>query len=225
MVMDPQLRVGVVAHDPLRLLGLQTILEESAGLLSRAVRLEDALVPEDVAAEGEVPETLAAVLLDSVSVPDLLEVLAQFQRERPAAKVVVVGEELDPRYIEAVIAAGAKGYLSASANETEIRAALEAVLGGSVWAPRRVLAKLIGAGSMTLAPVEGAERCSDHMTRRELELLGLLKTGRTNRQIAEAMGIEAVTVKAHVGRMLRKAGVKNRVELTLRALAEGPGKV
>jgi DNA-binding NarL/FixJ family response regulator len=45
--------------------------------------------------------------------------------------------------------------------------------------------------------------------------------GGTNRDIALAMGIDEVTVKAHLGRMLRKTRSSNRVELTLRAIEEG----
>ena len=67
-------------------------------------------------------------------------------------------------------------------------------------------------------------RCSDQMTHRELQVLHLLKDGRSNKQIAESMGVESVTVKAHLGRMLRKAGVKNRVALTLKAMAEDSGR-
>jgi DNA-binding NarL/FixJ family response regulator len=202
--------VGVVAADPLRLVGLRTILEEDAGLVSRAVQLEEALTADD----------LAAVLLDSACMENLPEALARFRRERPMARVVVVGDRADPDYVQAVIAAGAKGYLPGTANEAEIRMAMQVVLDGSVWAPRKVLAKLIEAGGVTFAPGEGGERFSDQMTQREQEVLRLLMDGRTNRQIAEVMAVETVTVKAHLGRMLRKAGVKNRVELTLKAMAE-----
>ena len=59
------------------------------------------------------------------------------------------------------------------------------------------------------------------MTPRELDVLHLLMDGRTNRDIALAMGIDEVTVKAHLGRMLRKTRSSNRVELTLRAIEEG----
>jgi DNA-binding NarL/FixJ family response regulator len=58
------------------------------------------------------------------------------------------------------------------------------------------------------------------MTPREREVLHLLKEGGSNRDIAAAMGIDEVTVKAHLGRMLRKTGASNRVELTLRALED-----
>jgi len=205
-----QAKVGVVAADPLRLVGLQTILEEDAGLVSRAVRLEEAFTADD----------LAAVVLDSAGMDNLPEALARFRRERPTARVVVVGDRVEPDYVQAVIAAGAKGYLPGTANEAEIRMAMQVVLDGSVWAPRKVLARLIEAGGVTFAPGEGGGRFSDQMTQREQEVLRLLMDGRTNREIAEVMSVETVTVKAHLGRMLRKAGVKNRVELTLKAMAE-----
>jgi DNA-binding NarL/FixJ family response regulator len=67
--------------------------------------------------------------------------------------------------------------------------------------------------------VEG-DGIAEKMTPREQEVLRLLMDGNTNRHIAEAMGIDEVTVKAHLGRMLRKTGASNRVELTLRALEE-----
>jgi DNA-binding NarL/FixJ family response regulator len=58
------------------------------------------------------------------------------------------------------------------------------------------------------------------MSRRESEVLELLLRGQSNRDIADALGIDEVTVKAHLGRMLRKTGSTNRVELTLKALEE-----
>ena len=67
------------------------------------------------------------------------------------------------------------------------------------------------------APQESIE---EMITGREREVLHLLMNGRSNREIAAAMGIEQATVKAHLGRMLRKTRAKNRVELTLRAMEQ-----
>jgi DNA-binding NarL/FixJ family response regulator len=208
MTSGPHVRVGIVALDPLRLAGLETILEESAGVVVRAVRLDEALAAGD----------LAAVLLDSACVPNLPETLARFRREYPAVKPVVLGGQAEADQVQAMIADGAKGYLPGTAGESEIRMAMQVVLDGSVWAPRKVLARLIEAGGVTFAPGDGAQPVADQMTDREQDVLRLLMDGRTNRQIADSMGIELVTVKAHLGRMLRKAGVKNRVELTLKAM-------
>jgi DNA-binding NarL/FixJ family response regulator len=207
-----QLSIGIVATDPLRLLGLKTILEETAGLAPRATALDEAVAASD----------LAAVLLDSACLANLPEALALLRRERPAVKVVILGDRVDPGHVQSVIAAGAKGYLPSTATEAEIRMAIDVVLDGSVWAPRKVLARLIEAGGVRFTPAETSARFSALMTERERDVMRLLMDGQTNRQIATSMGIGAVTVKAHLGRMLRKAGVKNRVELTLKAM-QGEG--
>ena len=61
---------------------------------------------------------------------------------------------------------------------------------------------------------------SSRFTPKEREVLTWLTQGRSNREIAATMHIDEATVKAHLGRMLRKAKASNRVELTLRVLAE-----
>jgi DNA-binding NarL/FixJ family response regulator len=205
--------VGVVALDPLRLAGLQSILESCPGIASRAVRFEEAIAADD----------LGIVMLDSACVGNLPEALMRFRRERQDARVIVLGSALSPRQVQSIIAAGAKGYLSGTADEDEIRNAIRVVLEGSVWADPQVLARLIEAGGVTSPPGEAA--FSDRMTHREREVLRLLMDGQTNRQIAETMGIEPVTVKAHLGRMLRKARAKNRIELTIKAMADGLDRV
>ena len=198
----------MVAFDQLRLAGLQSILESCPGIVSRAVAFEEAIAAPD----------FDIVLLDTASVSNLLEALLRFRRERPDARIIVLGEGLDPTQGQAIIAAGAKGYLSATADEDEIRAAIRLVLEGSVSAPPQAMEPQVQAGGVT-SP-EGEAIISDRMTQREREVLHLLMDGQTNRQIADTLGIELVTVKAHLGRMLRKARVKNRVELTVRAMAD-----
>ena len=212
MKSDSRLRVGVVAGDPLRQLGLETILQESIGL--RAVGME----LEEVAGDKK----LAALLIDVRSCGGALtEIIARLRADRPEIKVVVVGESLYKDLIQAVIGAGAKGYLTETSDEREITMAMEVVLDGSVWAPRKVLARLIDAGGSVVASnVSSGDAIAEKMTPREQEVLKLLMDGGSNRQIAQSMGIDEVTVKAHLGRMLRKTGSTNRIELTLKAMEE-----
>jgi DNA-binding NarL/FixJ family response regulator len=208
---DAPVRVGVIAADPLRSIGLEAILSEIPRLQPEAVTLEDAL-------DGS---GLDLLLLDArIAGESLPEVLLRLRRETPSTKTIVLGESLDPVRVQAVIGAGAKGYLAETAGEAEIRMALEVVLDGSVWAPRKVLARLIEAGGIAGSTPGGGETVGSLMTPREKQVLELLMDGRTNRDIAAAMGIDETTVKAHLGRMLRKTGANNRVELTLRALEE-----
>lgn len=213
MKIDGRVRVGVVAADPLRQLGLVTILQETVGL--KAVALELVEVAGD--------KKLGGLLIDVRSCgAALTDIISRLRTDRSEMKIVVVGELLDPELIQAVIGAGAKGYLLETSDEREICMAMEVVLDGSVWAPRKVLARLIDASGIG-APAgggSGSESVVDKMTPREQEVLQLLMDGGTNRQIAKAMGIDEVTVKAHLGRMLRKTGSSNRIELTLRAMEE-----
>ena len=212
MKREGRVRVGVVAADPLRLLGLLTILEEALGLQAVGLTLEG------IAAEKK----LAALLIDVRSCEEgLTDVIARLHQERTELKIVVVGETLDAGLIQTVIGAGAKGYLLETSDEKEICMAMEVVLDGSVWAPRKVLARLIDAsGAVAVAGQVEGHGIAEKMTPREQEVLQLLMDGGSNRQIAASMGIDEVTVKAHLGRMLRKTGSSNRIELTLRAMEE-----
>ena len=212
MTSEARARIGLVASDPLRLVGMEAILSDLPGMEA---------VPLELDQIGSTPG-LAVLILEARSGGDTLtELIAKLRREHPQLRIVVVGEGLEPILIEQVIGAGAKGYLAETASEAEIRMALEVVLDGSVWAPRKVLAKLIEGGSPSASSSgAGADSIVKRMTAREREVLEHLMDGRSNRAIAEALGIDEATVKAHLGRMLRKTGAHNRVELTLRAIEE-----
>lgn len=207
-----RVRVGIVAADPLRALGLETILRENDAM--------EVVVCDLATAIGDMG--LTALLLDDHSEGEgVLATVGQLRKDRPDLKLIVLGEAPDYDYIQAVVGAGAHGYLLETTTEAEVRMAMKAVLDGSVWAPKKVLARLIDdgrvpAGSGSQEPASVARM----MTTRERQVLDLLIGGSSNREIGQALGIDEVTVKAHLGRMLRKTRTKNRVELTLRALAE-----
>lgn len=215
MTNQPKARIAVVAGDSLRSWGLVTILEEIAGLEAQSLHLAEVFD-----ADG-----FSLLLLDlRETLETTIQIIGRLRRERPSLKPIVMGEPLTPDQIQAVIGAGAKGFLLESAGISEIGMAVEIVLDGSIWAPRKVLASLVEAGTAG-ANVLGsantpAEPIDEMLTEREREVLHLLMSGRSNREIAAAMGIEQATVKAHLGRMLRKTRAQNRVELTLRAISE-----
>ena len=212
MTSEAPARIGLVASDPLRLVGMEAILSDLPGM--EAVPLE---LDQIGSATG-----LAVLILEARSGGDALqELITRLRREHPQIRIIVVGEGLEPLLIESVIGAGAKGYLAETASEAEIRMALEVVLDGSVWAPRKVLAKLLEGGSSSASSSgAGPDSIVKRMTAREREVLEHLMDGRSNRAIAEARGNDEATVKAPHGPMLRKTGAHNRVELTLRAIEE-----
>jgi len=192
-----------------------TILEENVGVLASALQLT-----EIFEAEG-----FSVLLLDMREPLEvILQTITRLRRDRPAVKPIVMAEALSPEQIQAVVGAGAKGFILETAGIREITMAIEIVLDGSIWAPRKVLASLVEAGTANTGvagPQAGGNQPIDEMlTDREREVMHLLMSGRSNREIAAAMGIEQATVKAHLGRMLRKTRASNRVELTLRAMEE-----
>ena len=200
-----RLRVGLLATDPLRILGLQSWFAEGG------IEIVPLTVPGVLDVAG-----LSLVMIDANCTDYLFELLATFRSKHPRLKLIVVGMEADFGFIQQVIGTGAKGYLTHMAKESEVRMAIEIVLDGSVWAPRKVLAKLLESSGEVAS--EAASRATPQITKREEQVLRLLAAGRPNREIASLLGIDAVTVKAHVGRLMRKVGVENRVALSLHSV-------
>ena len=199
------LRMGLIATDPLRILGLQAIF---SGNDAEVVPLS---VPGALDASG-----VSLIFVDATCTEHLFELLATFRRTRPHLRVIVIGMQEDQQYIQQVIGAGAKGYLTHTAKESEIRLAIEIVQDDSLWAPRKVLARLLESSAAEVATAPPAS--TPKFTEREVQVLRLLVAGSPNREIARALGIDAVTVKAHVGRIMRKVGVDNRIALTVETL-------
>lgn len=203
MAREAATRIGLVATDPMRVLGLSVVLCEEHGYT---------LVPlDEPRALDEYSPDL--VLIDSSATLHLFELLAAFNRFRPQNRLIVFGASQEPDYVESVIGAGARGYLKHSASSKELVMAIEVVRDGSVWAPRKVLARLLDQSQKP--PANDAPL---KITPREQQVLALLVSGCPNRIIALSLGIDESTVKAHIGRLLRKARVHNRTALSVRAI-------
>jgi len=203
------LRVGLVAADPLRVLGLQTIFPDGG-----SVEIVPLSVPGALDASG-----VSLILIDSACTEHIFELLDTFRRTRPRFRLIVLGLDESHEHIQRIIGAGAKGYLAHSAKESEIRMAIEVVQDGSVWAPRKVLARLLESTSVE-AKATTKSANEPKFTKRELEVLRLLAAGHPNPAIGRALGIDVNTVKKHVGNLMRKVGVDNRIALSVRVVNE-----
>ena len=203
------LKLGVVATDPLRILGLQTIFSEEE-VKGAPVEIIPLSVPGALDASG-----VSLILIDAACTDHIFELLAAFRRARPHLRLIVLGLEEDHEYIQRIIGAGAKGYLAHTARPGEVRLAIEIVQDGSAWAPRKVLANLLDLSS---AEERRAAVDEPKFTERESEVLRLLVEGHPNRVIAGELGIDLATVKKHVGALMRKVGVKNRIALSVQVV-------
>jgi DNA-binding NarL/FixJ family response regulator len=206
------IRIGLLAGEPLRLEGLTMVFEE------RPAPGKIQLVP----VIGTIQELLANpaveyLVVDLNSSSGGFDTVEAVRRSRPGMRQIVIGPDNEDELVLSSIVAGARAYLDTSAGPDTIRQAIEIVVSGSIWAPRRLLSKLIDR----LLDVPDTNLPSEplRLTARERQVLELILTARSNREIAQELGIEERTVKAHVGRLMRKAGAENRIELSMRALA------
>jgi DNA-binding NarL/FixJ family response regulator len=135
---------------------------------------------------------------------------------RPNIRIIVTGPGKRDEDILRAVSSGAKGFVSEEAPAHEFKKALREVHLGSVWLPRRILALFIERA--TISPRRVQSRPESRISVRERQVLKLLVAGRSNREIADELGIIERTVKAHIAQLLRKVGVANRIALSVHAV-------
>jgi DNA-binding NarL/FixJ family response regulator len=206
---DP-IYIGLVSDEPIRLEGLASIFEQPP--LPGKPRLLPIL--------GSVEELLARstleyLLVDLHSSSKGLEIIEAVRRARPSIRLIVIGPDGNDELVLESIVAGARGYLDLTADADMVLQALDAVTAGSIWAPRRLLSKLIDR--LLKGTDTSLTNGSPHLTDREHQVLEFIMQACSNREIARQLGIEECTVQAHVGRLMRKTGADNRINLLMRA--------
>jgi len=147
---------------------------------------------------------------------------ARITAEVPATDVVVLAGTADEDGVADALRAGASGYLPADSEPQGMVRALRAVRRGEAVVPRRLLGPLVerfrvGERGRRLN-VPG--RADVELTRRQSEVLNLLRDGLGTAEIADRLGVAPVTVRRHVGLVLEKLGAADRAE-ALRLLDEG----
>ena len=161
-------------------------------------------------------QNIDLVLLGDRSSQNLFDMVAILKATRPNLRIIVIGSGMEEEAILKAITLGAKGYVDASASSADFGQAIRIVNQGSVWAPRRVLSVFIERVNSSPRNLLFADRMA--FTIREKEVLQLLTGGRSNKEIATNLFIEERTVKAHVSKLMRKSGVRNRLELSVHAV-------
>lgn len=173
-----------------------------------------------VTVQGDILEllrdpSLSIMIVGASSDVALQQLMATVRVYRDDVRMIVLSSVRSEEAILKVIAAGAKGHIHETATIAEMQQAIQIVTSGSVWAPRRVLSMLIERLSMN-SPTKGAS--GSPLTRREREVLELLIAGHPNKEIARVLRINDQTVKAYVGKLMRKVGVTSRTALTMHAV-------
>ncbi|HEX6295880.1 MAG TPA: response regulator [Burkholderiales bacterium] len=181
---------------------------------------------EGVRRARELPADL--ILLD-VKMPGMngIETLKRLRTSGVGAPVVMLTMSREDADLSAALRAGAQGYLLKDIEPEELVPALEAALHGNNVVARELVGTLARLVRGDAGPQRSERRAAApfaELTPRELEILECIADGLSNKMIARALDITDGTVKLHVKAILRKLGMRSRVEAAVAAVEHGLGK-
>ncbi len=176
------------------------------------------------AENGRQAITVAAQLLPDVILMDLLMpeldglgAIEAIKAEHPEIEIVALTSFIEEEKVTTALEAGATGYLLKDADADDVARAVRAAHNGEVHldpAVTRLLAQRMRQKKTQPEPVEP-------LTDRELEVLGLLGRGSSNKEIAAALAITERTARTHVSNILGKLGLSSRTQAALYAVERG----
>src|SRR5215468_1439172 len=154
------------------------------------------------------------VMLLDISLPGGgLEAAANIARVCPDVRVIILTASESEQDVASALQAGARGYILKGSSGAEVVETVRAVFGGESYvAPSLAARLLIQMGKRTAV---ATSQPASNLTRRENEILGLVSSGLTNKEIANRLRLTERTVKHHMTCIMRKAKVRNRVEAVL----------
>ena len=216
-------RVLLVDDQALLRLGFRLVLEAESDLEVVGEAGDGRAALEQVAALA--PD----VVLMDVRMPGMngIEATERLVAAHPGTRVLILTTfDLD-EYAFAALRAGASGFLLKDARPAELVTAIRSVASGdAVVSPRvtrRMLEMFAGhlPGPDEPAPDPGTDPRLRDLTPRELEVLECVAQGQSNAEIAAALYLSEATVKTHVGHVLAKLGVRDRVQAVVVAFEAG----
>ncbi len=163
------------------------------------------------------------VILMDIRMPvlDGVEATRRLVAEGSSARILVLTTfDLD-EYVHAAIRAGASGFLLKDVTPAKLLEAIRIVAGGDALLAPSVTRRLLERFAATLP---GADKSNDvlaQLTARETEVLRLLAGGLSNAEIASELVVSEATVKTHISSLLRKLGLRDRVQAVILAYETG----
>ena len=162
------------------------------------------------------------IVLDSIGLSNsITNLLSLLKTSIPATKVVMVDIDPDEAIFLWAIRSGVVGYVLKDASALELASASRCVAGGDAACPPSLTATLFRHADRQPATVTsiawGAEL---RLSRREQQLMTLLREGLTNKEIAGRWNLSEQTVKNHVRNIMRKVGARDRVSAVRRCETE-----
>ena len=167
-------------------------------------------------------ELLPDILLLDLQMPRLpgLEAMRAIMSGSPTVKILLLTSTITTQQVIEALQIGARGIvLSKDALADHLTTAIRAVSSGDYWIGGKRVVNLVGALHELMQQAAVPERKTYGLTPRELEVVGCIVEGCSNRDIAKQFSISEETVKRHLSNIFDKTGVSTRLELALFAIA------
>ena len=202
----PKIRVLIVDDHPLMRVGIAAIINARPDM---AVIAQAGTGEEAIALFRKDPPDLTLMDLRLPGAISGVETIARIRATQPQAKIIVVTTYEGDEDIHRALEAGARGYVIIGMPYQTLIEALQRVHSGGRFLPPPVARAL-------------ASRMPDSdLSSRELEVLELLVSGNSNKEIAAQLGITEATVKSHVSTILMRLNVEDRTQAAVTALRRG----
>lgn len=216
--MTATIRVAVVDDQALMRTGFTMILESDPGIevVAEAENGRDAI---DIVRQAR-PD----VVLMDIRMPELdgVEATRQLMDDPDVGSRVLILTTFDlDEYVYSALRAGAAGFLLKDTPPEQLIDAVRIVAGGDALLAPSITRRLVEEFARN-APATPTERPGlDELTERETEVLVAMARGLSNAEIAASLFVGETTVKTHVGRVLMKLGVRDRVQAVVVAYESG----
>jgi DNA-binding NarL/FixJ family response regulator len=182
-----------------------------------------------VTAAGSAIKRLPATALVWLRLDDerpALDQLAVLRKAVGTSPVIVLSSRPGNEEALALFSAGVRGYCNAHATAANLRQVANVVQAGGLWIGEALMQRLLVSTQAAMARIPIAASAMDEsastsvdrlsvLSKRELEVARTVAGGSSNKEIARQLGITERTVKAHVGAVFQKLGVRDRLHLAL----------
>ena len=212
-----------MARQPIRLLVVDDHGIVRKGICALLAQVADMQVVGE-ASDGEVAVAQADALKPDVILMDLVmpkmdgvEAIRQILARQPETRIIALTSFVADDKVFPAIKAGARGYLLKDSEPEELIATIRRVHAGEASLHPSIAMKVLDE----LSHPQKHPLTPDPLTEREVEVLSLVAQGLDNHKIAKELNIGEATVRTHVGNILNKLQLANRVQAALYALRQG----
>lgn len=217
------IQLFIVEDYHLTRMGLMAVLSEFPQLkfIGEAESAEEAL--------AKMTTSVPDILLLDLGLPGMNGIeMSQIVRERwPDVKIIILTSHNEEQEVIAALGAGAQAYVLKDVKPERLVYVIETVADGAVWLDPAIAGMVLSLvnNPSSLQTVRksseaGEGAAESDLTSRELEVLQLIVEGKSNPEIADQLCISIHTAKAHVGSILNKLCVNDRVQAAIKALKE-----